>query len=62
MNIYTALQHCDKRIVEEYGTLSCKGEARSACLVKMKTDEVTLNVSHSQGWTVTFDRGPTKVR
>ena len=47
--------------MQKYSTLSCEGEACSVSLARMKTDEVTLSVSHSQGWTVTFDREPTKV-
>ena len=35
--------------------------ASSVFLARMKTDEVTLSASHSQGWTVIFDREPTKV-
>ena len=48
--------------MQKYSTLSCEGEACSVFLAKMKADEVTLSVPNTQGWTVTFDREPTKVR
>ena len=48
--------------MEEYSALSCKGIAKSDCLVQMKAEEVMLTVQKSEGWDITFDRQPTIVR
>ncbi len=50
---------CDDHIA---GALACRDRSPCARLVRMRSEEATLSVCNSEGWRVTFDKKPTKVR
>ncbi len=52
------LQHSDRRIAEQYRGMLCASNQGS---VQITHDVVTLSVPKLEGWSVTFDREPTKV-
>lgn len=48
--VHAVLQHCDRKITEDYNGLSCKGKAISYSTVQMRGDEVVRNTG---GWPLT---------
>ena len=56
------LQCCDERIANGYTAMSSEEEDRSVVTAKITAKEILLSTTDMQGWTVIFDKEPTKVR
>lgn len=55
------MQDFDCRIDEGYKDLTSKAEAVSSVLAEVVSDVVVLSANNHDGWTVSYDKNPSKV-